>query len=233
MENVFKLVSWNIHKGKSASYRPADHYAAKELFESIHADALCLQEVEFSERCEPLTRVYGDEGFIYRANVVKKSRHHGNAVVCMESGGQQACFRNNWNVSAHRFERRSLLHVELSRCGHAVHIFSAHLALTPLAQRKQIRQFMEIQSQLGPDAKIIVAGDFNCPTNMLTKMMQAAGFVESPCCKRRTFPAAVPLMKLDKIYVKNLKPVAGGVLDKGNWAKHSDHLPVWATVALD
>jgi endonuclease/exonuclease/phosphatase family metal-dependent hydrolase len=49
----------------------------------------------------------------------------------------------------------------------------------------------------------------------------------------RTFPAALPMLSLDRIYLRGLRAESAEVLHGALWAKLSDHAPVIATVHLD
>ena len=44
----------------------------------------------------------------------------------------------------------------------------------------------------------------------------------------RTFPAAMPVLQLDRIYVRGFKVEAAKVLHGASWARLSDHAPIMA-----
>ena len=228
---MLRLVSWNIHKGKSIINKAADHNKSSEALRLIHCDLLCLQEVQMVDYLEPVTHRFANSGaVIYRPNVIQKSKNHGNAIVNCSKKDIEVKFLNNWDVSAHSFESRSYLHTQCHYKKQEFHLFSTHLALTPRAQLKQIELLSEIIQELPASMPIIIAGDFNCPTNMVTHKMLQMGFESTPCCQLRTFPAPLPLMRLDKIYIRNLKAKSGGALDRKEWSHFSDHLPVWIDI---
>ncbi len=49
----------------------------------------------------------------------------------------------------------------------------------------------------------------------------------------RTFPAAFPLLRLDRVYVRGFKIAAAQVLSGPTWRKLSDHAPIVAELVLD
>jgi endonuclease/exonuclease/phosphatase family metal-dependent hydrolase len=49
----------------------------------------------------------------------------------------------------------------------------------------------------------------------------------------RTFPAALPFFRLDRIYVRGFHVEAAQVLHGPAWAKLSDHSPIVATLQLN
>ncbi len=49
----------------------------------------------------------------------------------------------------------------------------------------------------------------------------------------RTFPAAFPLLRLDRVYVRGLRIASAQVLSGPTWRKLSDHAPILAELVLD
>jgi endonuclease/exonuclease/phosphatase family metal-dependent hydrolase len=48
----------------------------------------------------------------------------------------------------------------------------------------------------------------------------------------RTFPAALPCLRLDRIYVRGFSVRSAQVLHGVQWAKLSDHAPIVATLEM-
>ncbi|EBZ8114550.1 EEP domain-containing protein, partial [Salmonella enterica subsp. enterica serovar Typhi] len=48
----------------------------------------------------------------------------------------------------------------------------------------------------------------------------------------RTFPVSMPLLRLDRIYVKNANASSPGALPLRNWRHLSDHAPLSAEIHL-
>ena len=104
-------------------------------------------------------------------------------------------------------------------------------------QLELLRQ--RIERLVPANAPLIVAGDFNDwywrhrathelahPLNMHEVFELSGG---SPA---RSFPAMLPLLRLDRIYVRNAEGHAPMVLPRQPWAKLSDHAPLAAEIML-
>ena len=102
---------------------------------------------------------------------------------------------------------------------------------------------------------LIIAGDFNDWTNALSESLRkrlnvtevfdhaittrsfgaylrrlsGRGPRKAPA---RTFPAAMPVLQLDRIYVRGFKVEAAKVLHGATWARLSDHAPIMADLHL-
>ncbi|MES2104128.1 MAG: endonuclease/exonuclease/phosphatase family protein [Pseudomonadota bacterium] len=118
----------------------------------------------------------------------------------------------------------------------------------------------EIHTSLPVDAPLIIAGDFNDWSNSLNHTLYAelgvtevfddgtyhtgirsmsarvaamAGFGSGPKPKiktGRTFPAGLPWLRLDRVYVRGFKVEAAQVMSGAPWTKLSDHVPIVATL---
>ncbi|MES2070961.1 MAG: endonuclease/exonuclease/phosphatase family protein [Pseudomonadota bacterium] len=118
----------------------------------------------------------------------------------------------------------------------------------------------EIHNSLPADAPLIIAGDFNDWRNSLSHTLYAelgvtevfddgthhagiramslrvaalAGFnagIKPKIKTGRTFPAGLPWLRLDRMYVRGFKVEAAEVLSGAPWAKLSDHVPIVATL---
>ncbi|MCB0394771.1 MAG: hypothetical protein KDD25_09435, partial [Bdellovibrionales bacterium] len=75
-------------------------------------------------------------------------------------------------------------------------------------------------------------GDFNDWTNNVSERIvkrlsvQSAFQDQSP----KTFPAFGPLLRLDRIFHKNLETISASALNHPEWTAISDHLPLFATI---
>ena len=92
-----------------------------------------------------------------------------------------------------------------------------------------------IHSDVPPQAPVVVAGDFNDWRHRAhDQLAQGADlhevFVQAYGFPAKTFPARRPLLRLDRIYVRNAighKPV---VLPHKPWSHLSDHAPLAAEI---
>ncbi|QAU33409.1 endonuclease/exonuclease/phosphatase family protein [Janthinobacterium sp. 17J80-10] len=198
----------------------------------------------------------GDDAYhvAYGMNAVYDHGHHGNALV---SRYPIASFSNQ-DVSDHAFEKRGILHcvVRWVEAGVDVHCFVIHLGLFAGSRKRQTASLIEAVNELAPrDAPVVIAGDFNDWTNQLSdKLREQLGVCEvfdenisrrgfgtylrrlagrgPKMAPARTFPAAMPLLQLDRIYVRGFTVEDAKVLHGGLWSRLSDHAPIVATLHL-
>lgn len=198
----------------------------------------------------------GDDSYhvAYGMNAVYDHGHHGNALV---SRYPIASFSNQ-DVSDHAFEKRGILHcvVRLADFGVDIHCFVIHLGLFSGSRKRQTLALVEAVRELAPpDAPLLIAGDFNDWTNQLSAKLRAELGVcevfDEDISRRgfgtylrrmagrgpkiepaRTFPAAMPFLQLDRIYVRGFAVEEARVLHGGLWSKLSDHAPIVATLHL-
>ena len=90
----------------------------------------------------------------------------------------------------------------------------------------QVQRFL--QREIPLDAMLVVAGDFNDWGHWVSVAMAQAGLVNAMLRSTPTYPSRLPLVQLDHIYVRGLRPVAAQVPRGTAWARMSDHLPLIA-----
>lgn len=189
----------------------------------------------------------------YGMNAVYDHGHHGNALI---SGYPIASFRNQ-DVSDHAYEQRGILHCVVQVAPEVdVHCFVVHLGLFSGSRKRQTDALIEAVNKSAPgDAPIIIAGDFNDWSNELSDILRANLSVcevfDENISKRgfgaylrqlsgrgpkiqqaRTFPAAMPILQLDRIYSRGFLVESAQVLHGAAWARLSDHAPLVATLQL-
>ncbi|ABX21992.1 hypothetical protein SARI_02115 [Salmonella enterica subsp. arizonae serovar 62:z4,z23:-] len=83
---------------------------------------------------------------------------------------------------------------------------------------------------------VLVAGDFNDWRQRANPPLKAAGleeiFTRAHGRPARTFPVSMPLLRLDRIYVKNANASSPTALPLRNWRHLSDHAPLSAEIHL-
>ncbi len=199
----------------------------------------------------------GDDSYhvAYGMNAVYDHGHHGNALV---SRFPIASYSNQ-DVSDHAFEQRGILHcvVRPTDSDIDIHCFVVHLGLFSGSRRRQTAALVEAVATSAPrDAPVVIAGDFNDWTNQLSdtlrERLSVCEVFDSDISRRgfgsylrrlsgrgpviqpaRTFPAALPFLKLDRIYVRGFTVEDAQVLHGGLWSKLSDHAPIVANLCLN
>ena len=137
------------------------------------------------------------------------------------------------DVSDHRFEQRGLLHAVVNVAHRTVHVVVVHLGLIHASRERQVQRLGQfIQREVPAQAPLVVAGDFNDWGARLLRPMEALGLKTFEGIRLPTFPARLPLLHLDRIYARGLRPVSAHVPHGKAWTRMSDHLPLIAELAL-
>jgi len=237
-----RVATCNIHKGMSIFNRRVVIHALRDQLRALDADIVFLQEV--AGRHDANARRHGSwpggpqhefladlgwEEHAYGRNAVYDGGDHGNAVL-----SRYPILRwENQDVSSHRFESRGLLHCEIEIAGWRVplHCVCVHLALHARGRSRQLERLRQRIERLVPaDAPLIVAGDFNDwhwrhrathefahPLNM-QEVFEAEGGRPA-----RSYPALLPFLCLDRIYVRGFQVCQAHVQHRSGWRLSSDH----------
>jgi endonuclease/exonuclease/phosphatase family metal-dependent hydrolase len=163
----------------------------------------------------------------YGMNAAYLDGHHGNAIVSRFPIVKW----ENIDISHHALESRGLLHCEMAVPGwkEPLHCINVHLGLWARSRRFQLEWLCSRIREAVPDrAPLVVAGDFNdwrgTATAMLGRELGLAEVFEKTLGRHaKSFPARLPFLALDRIYVRNLKVGETQRLAKGPWALLSDH----------
>jgi len=188
----------------------------------------------------------------YGMNAVYDHGHHGNALLSRFAIASML----NHDVSDHDYESRGILHCVIDIGSVAVHCYVVHLGLFAGGRRRQTAALIEaVLASAGMQAPVIIAGDFNDWGNqlgeglcsrlgvsevfehqtavggLLTYLRRLSGMrpLAQPA---RTFPAAMPMLRLDRIYLRGFIVESAQVLRGSLWASLSDHAPIISTLRL-
>jgi endonuclease/exonuclease/phosphatase family metal-dependent hydrolase len=231
----FRLLTYNIRKGKGASGREDGSVEGLGTALSEQGpDLLLCQEVFHGGRhaifqSTALASRLGLQPF-YAPNRTRRHAHIGNATFSRFA----VTAWSNHNISTNPLERRGVLYTRMEIDGTHLHLFNAHLGLNQHQRSLQIRRIGElIDSLTAPGEPLILAGDFNDWNRRLDKVVtQTMGLTNALAhLKGRdslTWHARRPVFCLDRIYLRNLRMRQGGRLHGAPWTSLSDHLPLWA-----
>ena len=241
--NILRVATYNIHKGVQGigPTRRLEIHNLGEAVAQLDADIICLQEVRKLHRREaqyfehwpdlPQADFLAPEGYaaVYRTNAVTRHGEHGNALLTR----WPVIGHQHQDISDHRFEQRGLLHVELAVQGQPVHVIVVHLGLIGGSRVRQIHRLQAFIEREIPDHQpLVVAGDFNDWGQKIKQMLASFSLYEydDPHAAQRTFtfPARLPLVQLDHVYVRGLHPLSLQVPRGRYWWRMSDHLPLIA-----
>lgn len=248
MTTDLRICTWNIHKGFSQFNRRMVIHELRDRLRYLSSDLVFLQEVQGQHHghalrhadwpIEPQYEFLADEMWpatAYGRNAVYDHGHHGNAILSRHPISQT----DNHDMSAHRFEQRGLLHCVIEPApGRRVHALCVHLGLTARGRAQQYAMLAEhISSTIPATEALIVAGDFNDWHNRAEgEWADALGLQEAHSLfhgrPARSYPAAFPLLRLDRIYVRGLD-VGEVKLHAGRpWSRISDHAALTARLSL-
>ncbi len=180
---VLRVVSYNIHKGRSAMGTRETLTALRLGLYNLHPDLVFLQEVQgrnerhfnLDGQHESLAAVLEMQA-AYGCNAVRPRTDHGNALLSRFPILQ---FENQ-DISDHRLEQRGLLHAVVDIKGTPVHCLVVHLGLFGGSRSRQVAALVERIKRLVPqDEPILIAGDFNDWNNRLAPLfVQQLGLYE-------------------------------------------------------
>ena len=241
--DILRIATYNIHKGVQG-LGPARRLEIHNLglaVEQLDADIVCLQEVRKLHRREaayfqrwpdvPQAEYLAPEGYeaVYRTNAFTKHGEHGNALLSR----WPVIGHQHEDISDHRFEQRGLLHVEVDAHGRRVHVIVVHLGLIPGSRVRQVERLQQfIEREVPAGSPVVVAGDFNDWGAQIKRMLSGFGLYEFDAPRAFTYPARLPLVQLDHVYVRGLEPLGLHVPRGRIWWRMSDHLPLIAEFKL-
>lgn len=245
---ALNILTVNVHMGFSLLKRRFILPELRDAIREVSADMVFLQEVS-GEHAHHATRhtnwpqgtqyefladtIWGQ--FAYGRNAVYPHGHHGNAVLSKFP----IVSHENRDVSLRGHEERGLLHcvVQVPGLATVLHTICVHLGLREGHRRRQLGLLCGIiDDEIPQDAPLIVAGDFNDWRVRGHALMARCGLHEAfeRACGRvaRTFPARMPLLPVDRIYLRNVRAHSPRVLSSRPWSHLSDHAPLFAGIEL-
>ena len=248
-DTPIKVLTYNIHKGFSASNLRFILHDIKDSLRHIDADVVFLQEIH-GERTISNSRFddwHNNNQFeyladqvwphhVYGKNAIYKSGHHGNAIL-----SKYPFIRwENIDVSFMRTASRSLLHgtIEMPGQEQIVHIICVHLGLFGRERDGQLKTLVKrINSHIPANEPLIIAGDFNdwrgrAEYHLHHGLGVKEVFKNIHGAHARTFPAMLPVLSMDRVYYRGLDVIDCKRLHGNPWSRLSDHTPLLAEFKL-
>jgi endonuclease/exonuclease/phosphatase family metal-dependent hydrolase len=240
------ILTMNMHMGFGFFNRRFILPELRDAVRQVSADVVFLQEVNGEQQNHaqkvkgwPTTSQYeflADSmwtDFAYGRNAVYPHGHHGNALLSK----YPIIRHDNRDISILGTEERGLLHCVLQVPAFGeVHAICVHLGLKESHRQQQLKLLTDLLADLPADAPVIVAGDFNDWRQKADAALASTGlkevFVETFGAPAKSFPARFPLLRLDRIYVRNAAVHAPRVLSNRPWSHLSDHAPLAVEVTL-
>jgi endonuclease/exonuclease/phosphatase family metal-dependent hydrolase len=243
----FRILTVNTHKGFTFFNRKFVLHELREAVRSVAADVVFLQEVMGEHEKHALTFPNWPEtphyeflaeqlwsNHVYARNAVYPLGHHGNALL-----SKYPILRSeNRDVSIKGHETRGLLYCVLGMPSGEVHAICVHLGLREAHRRQQLQLLCQlIEHEIPRDAPLVIAGDFNdWRSRAHAVLAKCSGlqevFVQAIGRAAKTFPARWPMLRLDRIYVRNAEVHRPIILPSRPWSHLSDHAPLAAEITV-
>jgi len=230
---MLKVASYNIHKAVGTDRR-RNPGRIVDVLNEIDADVIALQEADrrFGARAaaipEKLLEMHSD----YRAiplDVQSDSMGwHGNTILVRKSA--EVLEHDIMHIPC--LEPRGAIMARFAIDGQQLAVFGMHLDLSGLWRRRQAAAIVKMAQQKELDVPVVLMGDLNewsAAGGCLKDFSRAFQMVD--CGK--SFHSRGPIATLDRIMHSNtIRSIASGVHDSPTSRKASDHLPIWAEIAL-
>jgi endonuclease/exonuclease/phosphatase family metal-dependent hydrolase len=250
-----RVATYNIHKGVN-TLRRLSLAQIREQLDALDLDIICLQEVQ-GRHDRLSTRITGypaqahhdylasgvtgandaPHQAVYGMNAVYTQGHHGNAVL----SHLPVLRSSNLDISHHRLESRGMLHALFATGVPAqprINVVCVHLGLFAVSRRYQLRTVSQtLAARIPVQEPLIVAGDFNdWQGKDLQALTEPLQLVEAHHHLHGryglTFPARLPVMPLDRLFVRGLTVQQATVHHGSKWARLSDHALLFAELDL-
>lgn len=249
-DTSLKVLTYNIHKGFSTGNLRFILHDIKNSLRHINADVVFLQEVHGERTISnnrfddwPSNRQFeflADQVWHHHAygkNAIYKSGHHGNAILSK----YPFIAWENIDVSNMRTASRSLLHgtIQMPDTDKKIHIVCVHLGLFERERERQLETLSRrINSHVPADEPLIIAGDFNdwrgnAERHLHDDLGVTEAYKNTHGVYARTFPAIMPVLSMDRIYLRGLKIDDCHRLHGQPWSRLSDHTPLLAELRLN
>ena len=229
-----RILTWNVHGLVGADGRRDPERVARVIADA-RADLVGLQEVGAQlvdgDAGDPATVLGALTGLesAFGPTIRRGRWTYGNAILSRHPIEAT----RSYDLSVSGREPRGCLRADLAVGAARVHFFAAHLGLDRGERRRQAAQLLsaDILRDAALAHPLVLVGDFNAWSNrsavprwLRRQLLDCAVAAES---EGATFPAAFPVLRLDRAYVDGAFEVTGCEVVRSRLARAaSDHLPV-------
>jgi endonuclease/exonuclease/phosphatase family metal-dependent hydrolase len=239
-----RILTLNIHKGFALGPRRLVLSHIRDLLRTSQANLVFLQEVvgdnqrhrrniqqwPESSQLEYLADTVWSH-HAYGKNAIYQHGHHGNAIL------SEMPFINWDNIDASflNFSHRGFLHGTIAG---NIHLICIHLGLLERERKLQTFRLVDyVRRTIPTEHPLIIAGDLNDwrrTTHRTLKehlnLVEAYEHCHGHCAA--TFPAFLPMLPMDRIYMRGFELGTCQRLSGENWREFSDHCALMADVLL-
>ena len=223
MSSNVRIGTWNIH-GAVGSDQRFDLARLSSAMQAMDVDIWAIQEVEAR-----FSRTQGADSFDI-LSVACGGHSQAARTIVSEDGDYGHLVASRWkfsggsihDVSVAGREPRSIIDVTFPGVPGELRVLAVHLDLARQARRQQLMVLREML-RCGQTDHCIVLGDFNGPRAGTPDRLLAD--LVHPLRTRATFPARLPLLRLDRVFCRPAGLIVRAAAQRG-LAHLSDHLPV-------
>jgi endonuclease/exonuclease/phosphatase family metal-dependent hydrolase len=224
-----RFASYNIRKTKGLDGK-FDPNRILSVINALDADVVALQEVDhrLGDRPTALAQDLIEQETDFQVPAFARNDvslgWHGNLILVRKG----LKYGEPSHLELPGLEPRGAIAIDLL-LPYKLRVIGTHLGLTRYHRRKQLST---IANHVDPDVQTILLGDFNeWAAKRGLEPLDEQFDVHSP---GRSFHAARPVAALDRIALSpGLRLRDGGVLENETSKRASDHLPIWADIALE
>ncbi len=241
---ILNVATYNLHKGLSLFNKRLIVDDVRHHLHNLAPDLVFLQEVQGHHTTQAVRfenwPKHGHHEHIaggrwqhtaYGKNANYDAGHHGNALL-----STHPILRwKNHDVSHHRFENRGHLHASIAVPGLALplHTVCVHLGLLASSREAQINSLIrQLKRKIEVNAPLIIAGDFNdwrgeksgISARLEAELGLQDAFAITHGNTAATFPAFMPMLKLDRVYTRGFEVQSAERLANNSNHKHWQHL---------
>lgn len=226
--DTVRLMTWNIHGGIG----PDRRFDLERIAAIIHRhdpDIVALQEIDTRGRgvdsLGPLKALHEDSGHWTEARTIEApdGHYYGHALLSRWPARETVLH----DLSFRRREPRSAIDTVIASPFGPLHLVAAHLGLKLAERRMQARRLAELAAA-ERGLTTLALGDFNdwFTFGAVRREMRQVLPIRTMA---KTFPARLPLLRLDRIYCRCPRHLVAAWSD-ADARDCSDHLPVIADI---
>jgi phospholipase D1/2 len=228
------VASYNVH-GCVGSDGRLDVARVARVIGELDADAVGLQEVYAygatgTRQLAQLARLAGMHP-VAGVTLRRERAEYGNALL-LRDATLVAARRRDLSVLPH--EPRGALAVEVGWRERRLHLVVAHLGLRAAERRRQVHELIRwLESYVAqPELPTLLMGDLNEWRPWVRPLREIAAHLR-PGPRVRSFPARLPVLPLDRMYVAGDARLVQLRAHRSRLARRaSDHLPVSAWLEI-
>lgn len=235
--DLLRVASYNVHKCVGTDRR-RNPERIMDVLREIDADIIALQEADrrFGAREAAIPPSLLDESIWQIVPIADASPQrtasigwHGNALLVR----RDAEILTSGVIALPTLEPRGAIYADIQLGNFALRVVGMHLDLSGIRRRQQARTIISATESRPQNCAAVLMGDLNDWSPYGGVIADFARHFRMPP-PARSFHARRPVAALDRIMTSPcLHILRSGVHHSILAAKASDHLPVWADIAVD